>query len=141
MKYRRVIFQGFGLTLANITAILFAFGLYQIVLLFRPVNQRALQTPLAILINIIIFLLWTWLVRRYIKRYSLQKRSEYYLTYFAAGMWNPIIFIPLHYLTQGYLTSFANIIILWIYQVLVNLLVLFAAYWLSSRMSARGEKT
>ena len=135
MKYLRIIFQGFGLALSNIAAILLAFGLYQIVSLFAPVNQRVVQTPLAILINVAIFTLWTWLVWRIYDKFSLQNKSEHYLAYFAAGVWNPILFIPLHYFTQGYLTSFANIIILWIYQVLVNVLVLYAAYWFSSRMS------
>jgi hypothetical protein len=115
-------------------SILIAFGIYQVVLQFLTFNQRALQTPLAIILNIVIFLVWTWLIVRYFSRYSLHKTGEYYLVYFAAGIWNPIIFVPLHYITQGYLTSFGNIIVLWMYQVVVNLPVLFSARWLSNRM-------
>ena len=139
MRYLNIILQSFILTVTNIAAILSAFGIYTIVLQFVAVNQRALQTPLAIILNIALFLVWTWLVVRYLSRYSLQKTSEFYLVYFAAGIWNPIIFIPVHYFTQGYLTSLGNIIVLWMYQVLVNLPVLALARWLSNRMLSGEE--
>ena len=139
MRYLNIILQSFILTVTNIAAILCAFGIYTIVLQFIAVNQRALQTPLAIILNIALFLVWTWLVVRYLSRYSLHKTSEYYLVYFAAGIWNPIIFIPVHYITQGYMTSLGNIIVLWMYQVLVNLPVLALARWLNNRLLSRGE--
>ena len=139
MRYLNIIIQSFVLTVTNIAGILSAFGIYTIVLQFIAVNQRALQTPLAIILNIVLFLVWTWLVVRYLSQYSLQKTSEYYLVYFAAGIWNPIIFVPLHYFTQGYMTSLGNIIVLWLYQVLVNLPVLALARWLGNRMLSRGD--
>jgi hypothetical protein len=113
---------------------LIAFGGYKVILLFRPLNQRAVQTPLAILLNIVLFLVWTWLIVQFFSKYRLQSTIEYYLVYFAAGVWSPIILIAVHFLTQGYMTSFANIIVLWMYQVLVNIPVLAITRWLGNRL-------
>ncbi len=134
MRIIKILLQSLVLTLTNMSAILIAFGGYKVILLFRPLNQRAVQTPLAILLNIVLFLVWTWLIERFFSKYRLQSTLEYYLVYFAAGVWSPIILIAVHYLTQGYMTSFANIIVLWMYQVLVNIPVLAIARWLSNLM-------
>ena len=134
MRTLVILLHSLVLTLTNMGAILMAFGIYQVILLFTPVNQRAVQTPLAIVLNVLIFLGWIWFIDRFFRNYRLNKSSDYYLVYFTAGVWNPIIFIPLHYLTQGYMTSFANIIVLWMYQVLVNVPVLAISRWLSDRL-------
>lgn len=139
MRIIKILLQSLVLTLTNMSAILIAFGGYKVILLFTPVNQRAVQTPLAILLNIVLFLAWTWLIRRYVSKYWLHSTEEYYLVYFAAGVWSPIIFIPVHYLTQGYMTPFANIIVLWMYQVLVNIPVLAMVRWLSNRLQPNFE--
>ena len=55
-------------------------------------------------------------------------KQEFIYIYFAALIWAPVIYIPLHYVTQGYLTSFSNIIALWIFQLPVNLISIIAAY-------------
>ncbi len=52
--------------------------------------------------------------------------------YLLAFLWGPIVFTPLHYLGRGYLTSFANLTGLWLFQLPTNLLVLIAA-WLAAR--------
>ena len=141
MRFLRICLHGLILTSSNIAAILLAFGIYTIVIQFRSVNQRAFQTPAALLINVILFLMWSWFAVRYLKRYSLQGRSDYFLAYFAALLLNPILFIPLHYLTQGYLTSFANIIVFWIYQIPINILILMTSSWSTSRLITEGEST
>ena len=130
----KILLQSLALTLTNIGAILIGFGGYKVILLFRPINQRAVQTPLAILLNIVLFFVWTWLIVQFFSKYRLQSTIEYYLVYFAAGVWSPIILIPVHFLTQGYMTSFANIIVLWMYQVLVNIPVLAITRWLGNRL-------
>lgn len=139
MRYRNILLQSLILTLTNMGAILIAFGIYKLILQIISVNQRAVQTPMAILVNIVLFAFWTWLVIRFCSRYSLHKTGDYYLVYFTAGLWNPIIFIPLHYFTQGYITSFGNIIVLWMYQVIVNLPVLALSWWLSNRLRTGWE--
>lgn len=139
MRYRNILLQSLILTLTNMGAILIAFGIYKLILQIISVNQRAVQTPMAILVNIVLFAFWTWLVIRFCSRHSLHKTGDYYLVYFTAGLWNPIIFIPLHYFTQGYITSFGNIIVLWMYQVIVNLPVLALSWWLSNRLRTGWE--
>lgn len=139
MRFQKILLQSLALTLTNMGAILIAFGIYKLILQITSVNQRAVQTPLAIVLNIVLFALWTGLMIRSYSRYSLNTTGDYYLVYFAAGLWNPIIFIPLHYLTQGYMTSFGNIIVLWMYQVVVNLPVLALSWWMSNRLQTGGE--
>jgi len=40
-------------------------------------------------------------------------------------LWAPLVFVPLHYFTQGYVTSVGNLVALVLYQLPVNLLALF----------------
>lgn len=139
MRYQHIFLQSLVLTLTNMGAILIGFGFYKLFLQVISVNQRSVQTPIAVLVNIFLFAIWTLLVLRFYSRYRLQTIGDYYMVYFAAGVWNPIIFVPLHYITQGYMTSFGNIIVLWMYQVIVNLPVLGLSRWLSNRMQTRSE--
>jgi hypothetical protein len=58
---------------------------------------------------------------------SLHGRAEWFWTYLLALLWTPLIFVPLHSVTQGYLTSFSNIIATWLFQLPTNALALLIA--------------
>jgi len=42
-------------------------------------------------------------------------------------LWAPLVFVPLHYFTQGYLTSIGNLLTLAVYQFPVNAIALYGA--------------
>jgi len=125
----RICFHGLALALLNIAAIIAGFGFYT---LFKPANQIAFQAPVAALLSIAAFAGWAWLLRRWpVKGLLWQNRAELAWVYLAALLWSPLIFVPLHYTTQGYLTAVGNIVATWLFQLPVNLLALLAAGSLS----------
>lgn len=122
MKTFRLLLHSFVLALTNIACIIVGFGIYQ---LFRPVNQIAIQAPSAAFICIVVFSLWSWSVQRLAgQSLSLRGKEELAGTFVLALLWSPTIFIPLHYIGRGYLTSFANIWATWLFQVPTNILAL-----------------
>ena len=124
MKTLRLLLHSFVLALANIACIIVGFGIYQ---LFRPTNQIAIQAPSAAFLCIVVFSLWSWSVWRLTGQIlSLQGKGEFVGTFLLTLLWSPTIFIPLHYIGRGYLTSFANIWATWLFQVPTNILVLLA---------------
>jgi multisubunit Na+/H+ antiporter MnhG subunit len=122
MKILRILLHSFTLAIINICSILAGFGVYQ---LFKSYNQIAIQTPFAALFSIIAFLLWSLIIQRFsLEQLSLHGVKEFVLTFLFALIWSPAIFIPLHYLGRGYLTSFGNIAGLWLFQIPTNFLAL-----------------
>ncbi len=117
--------HGLVLTIINITGVLVGFGAYH---LLKPANQIAIQVPVAATVCIIGFVSWNAFSQRLpFKGLAKPRGGELLWVYLAALLWNPVLFVPLHYLTQGYLTSFGNILGLWLFQIPVNLLAILAA--------------
>jgi hypothetical protein len=124
MKTARLLLHSFLLAVINIGAILIGFSIYR---LFKPPHQVAFQAPVAALLSAAIFLPWSLVLRNLTRgRLSLRSISEMGGTWLLALLWSPVIFIPLHYLGRGYLTSWANIWNLWLFQMPANLV----AVWL-----------
>ncbi len=122
MTLLRVCLHSFVLTITDLGSIILAFGFYSLLRSIMSVNQRVVQGSIAAIFCIIIFSLWSLVVTRLpTKTLSLQGNRELVWTYFSALLWVPVIFIPLHYITQGYFTSFGNIIAIWLFQIPVNL--------------------
>ncbi len=131
MTLLRVCLHSIVLAMTDLGSIILAFGFYSILRSLVTVNQLVLQVPIAVILCIFVFASWSMIVNRLSsKKLSLQGNNDLILTYIAAFLWVPIIFIPLHYFTQGYITSFGNIIAIWLFQVLVNLLAL----WISRKI-------
>ena len=125
MTLLRVSLHSVVLTMMDLGTIILAFGFYSILRSIVTANQRIVQGSFAALLCILIYALLSLAITRLpIKALSLQGNSEMIWTYFAAFLWVPVIFIPLHYFTQGYITSFGNIIAIWLFQIPVNLLAL-----------------
>ena len=125
MALFRIILHGFALSVANIISIIVAFGVYKIL---KTPHQLLVQVPVAVILSIGIFLLWLIVARfplfKFISIKSLKELSWIFLVSLA---WSPIIFIPLHYTSQGYLTGSGNIIALFQFQLPVNVLVILVA--------------
>ena len=108
------------LTLSNLIGILAGFIAYRAI---GEVNQLAVQLPLAVTCSIVIFALWCRLSHTApFHRLALGSRREFAYVFLASLAWNPVVFVPLHYITQGYLTSAGNIVALLFFQVPVNAL-------------------
>jgi hypothetical protein len=124
MKSLRIPLHSFVLAVANIIFIVVGFGIYQ---LLRPTNQIVVQASSATILCIFAFLFWSLSVRRLSGgSLSLVSRGDFRWTYVLALVWGVVIFVPLHYIGRGYLTSFANILGTWFFQVPTNFLALAA---------------
>jgi len=118
----RLLLHSFVLALANIIFIIAGFGIYH---LLKPTNQIAVQAPSAALMCIIAFLLWSLLVRRFCGQDLLfQDKNEFAWAFLMALLWSPVIFVPFHYIARGYLTSFGNMLAIWLFQIPTNFLAL-----------------
>jgi len=53
----------------------------------------------------------------------------------------PAVFVPAHFITQGYLTSFGNIVAVWCFQAPVNAAILLVAWWIAQARHAPGPAT
>ncbi len=124
MKVFRIVVHGLVLTLMNVLSILVGFGIY---VLLKPDNQILLQAPAAALICLTLFTSWGLAVQNLrIGLLSVPRGSEALLVFLAAFVWAPLVFVPLHFLGRGYMTSFGNMVGLWLFQVPTNSLSLLA---------------
>lgn len=108
MRILSICVDSLVLAITNIVAILVGFGAYH---LLKPVNQVAVQVPVAAMVCIIGFVSWRFFTRRLpFKGFAQPGSGELAWVYLAALLWSPILFVPLHYVSQGYLTSIGNIL-------------------------------
>jgi hypothetical protein len=135
MTFARSILHGFALTAVNVGAVLVGFAAYKIL---GVGHQLAVQIAVAVAISVAAFATWYYIVGRVTKgRTTLGSLGAYFWTYAFASGWLPAVFIPLHYVTQGYLTSFANIYNMWLFQAPTNALALAAAAFVVRRFEPR----
>ena len=113
------------MTLTNLGSILLGFAIYYV---SGSKNQIAVQVVSACILSILIFMFWHYLSYRFFRKSVIENKKSLVLVYFLSLVWTPIIFIPLHYITQGYLTSWDNINGVWMFQVPTNALLLLMYY-------------
>ena len=104
-------------------------------------NQVALQLPIAVLLSVGCF--WVWIFSFHVLRLrSLQLASSKDLgtCLVLSFLWAPVVFVPLHYFTQGYLTSIGNLVALAVYQLPVNGLALFGSRLLQQSNPERSPQ-
>lgn len=128
MKTLRVLLSGFILLLANLVGILVGFMAYQVL---RPIKQLIIQLPIAVVLSVLLYLAWVLLIRnlRY-DRLCVRSTGENVMVFVASLVWGPVIYVPLHYFTQGYLTNAENLLALLIFQVPVNASAIAVGAWL-----------
>jgi hypothetical protein len=71
-----------------------------------------------------------------LKDIMLRTKGEFAWAYSSSLLWNPVIFVPFHFLTQGYLTSVGNLVALLLFQLPVNLLAIISAHILTRAVPA-----
>jgi hypothetical protein len=120
-----VILHGLALSVITIFAILAGYAAYVALGLSE---QVAIQVLVAGVLCVAAFALWSFVIHRLsCGKLSLRGLGELGLALVAALVWTPVLFVPLHLVTQGYLTSFGNILSTWLFQVPFNLLALVVA--------------
>jgi hypothetical protein len=137
MKILRICLFGVVLACANIGGVIVGFVVYDLV---KRANQMGIQVPVAAFSSIGAFVAWGWLICHLpFKRLSLQGIDEFLLTYVASLLYFPVIFVPLHYGTQGYFTSIGNILAVLLFQLPVNALAVGGAALVSYSKTARSH--
>jgi hypothetical protein len=138
MALLRILIHSFILCLVNLGAVLAGFAVYEI---SGAAYQLAVQISVAVAISVAAFALWYYLTLRITSgRIALGNFGAYVGTYVLALAWFPVVFVPLHYVTQGYLTSFANIYNMWLFQAPTNAAALVAANFAGRRAAGQYER-
>ena len=103
-------------------------------------NQVWLQLPCAIVLSLVLFAAWVFLLQFLgFRRLQFVGERELVACLAASLLWAPLVFVPLHYFTQGYLTSMGNLVALAGYQLPVNSLALFGLWGI--QRSRAGSST
>jgi len=134
-KIIKIISHSLLLTFLNLGSIIFGFTIYHFL---KPINQLIIQAPVASLSSIILFILWIICIRRFnIKTLIIDRWAELFWIFSISFIWIPAIFVPIHYITQGYLTSFSNILWVWVYQTPTNLvpILIIGKFFLKSKIN------
>lgn len=125
MKLGRALIHGFALAVISIGAIAVGFVVYNAVGLE---DQIAIQTLVAGVVCVAVFALWGYFAHTVTRGdLSLADLKELGIAYAAAFLWMPVLFVPLHFTTQGYMTSIGDILSVWLFQLPFNLLALMVA--------------
>ena len=105
-------------------------------------NQVWLQLPIAIGLSVILFSGWILALRALgFGRLQLVGGNEFGICLGLSVLWAPLVFVPLHYLTQGYLTSIGNLVALALYQVPVNALALLVSAVVQGTIRRKPQQT
>ena len=104
-------------------------------------NQVWLQLPIAVVLSVGCFCAWVLLLRILGWKVLQPAGSKELRACLAVSLlWAPLVFVPLHYFTQGYLTSIGNLVALALYQVPVNTVALFGICILNRPTSEGGPQ-
>lgn len=124
----RILLHGFFLISTNLFSVMIAFVIVRVALLNE---EKIVQSSLALVINIGIY----WLVYKVMSRIQddfmrIDNFSMFAIILLVSLALLPAIFYPMHYLTQGYWSSFDNLLVTWPFQLIVNGLCLVMNYFL-----------
>ncbi len=126
MKTLRIAVYGLVLLFANLAGVFIGFLAYHAL---DAKDQIGIQVPVAALISILLYVAWVLILRSLpFKNLMLQETREHVLVGPCSLFWNPVVFIPLHYFTQGYVSSGGNIVALAAFQIPVNAIAILVAW-------------
>jgi hypothetical protein len=138
MKAVRVGLHSFVLAVADIAGI--GGGAIAAFRVLGVPNQVWLQLPIAVVVSVVSFSAWILLLQvPGLRRLQLVGPTELRACWVGALLWAPLVFVPLHYFTQGYLTSIGNLVALALYQLPVNALAVFGSSILQSTFAKRCQ--
>ncbi|MDH4338394.1 MAG: hypothetical protein OEX18_14065 [Candidatus Krumholzibacteria bacterium] len=118
------VIHGFVLALINLASILVGFAVFT---LSGSGHQVAVQVPVALLGTVAGFAAWLWLVRRSRLGWDRTRLRQRAAVFVLAFLGAAVVFIPLHFFTQGYVTAWSNVTALWAFQAPANLLAMLVA--------------
>ena len=131
MRILRVGIHGAVLAVGCLASILVGFGFYHLLRMNWSVNQLMIQVPVAVLSMILGFTAWYLVISRTsLQRFRLVGWGEFIAVYVVSLAITPLIFLPLHYLTQGYISSVDNLLSILYFQLPTNLIALLTAIYL-----------
>ena len=132
IKILRVGLHGVVLAVGCLASILVGFGIYHLLRTTWPVEQLLIQAPVAMLTLIMGFTAWYLVISRIplLQRFRLVGWGEFIAVYIVSLTFTPLIFLPLHYLTQGYISSMDNILSILYFQIPTNFITLLAAIYM-----------
>jgi len=137
MKIFRVGLNSLALVMADLAGI--AGGAVLAFRLTGLANQVMVQVPMAAVLSVGFFCVWRLSLRALrFRRLQLAGLNELGMCWVSSFLCAPLVFIPVHYFTQGYVTGVSNLLALALYQLPVNLLTLFGPTILKELN--RGEK-
>lgn len=130
MKILIIILHSIILALINLISIVFGFGIYHF---FRQYDQLAIQVPIAVVFSIIVFITWIVIIKsKKISRLFPEDWLQFLIIFILSLVWAPVIFMPVHFISQGYFTSFGNIFWTWVFQIPANFGILLISYFIIS---------
>lgn len=132
-KTLRILAHGLVLTLANLGGVVLGFVVFYRILVHERIP---LQLGTAAGFTVLAFLVWRYLVGRLAPHFWLVGRDEFAWAYVVAPIWTAVVFVPVHYVLTGYVTSPANILMVCAFQFPANALALLAAGALARRRCA-----
>ena len=134
----RVLFHGFLLFGGNLAGIVTGFVAWR---LLGGGGQLVVQVPVALLGSLSLYLLGAGLAHRVSRGLlSLRGPAECWGAFVAALIWGPLVFVPLHFFTQGYPTSPANLAALALFQLAANGPVLLLGRWVQLRFAENPKE-
>ena len=124
----RILLHGFFLISANLFSIMAAFAIIQVV---SAGPDKFFQASIALIINVgvylVVYMLMSGIQKEIMKIDNFSMLGVILLISLALL---PAIFYPLHYLTQGYWSSFDNLLATWPFQLIVNGLCLVLNFYI-----------
>lgn len=126
----RILLHGFFLVSTNLFSVMAAF--VAVKMLSLP-TERIIQSSIALVINVIIYIVVFRIMAGIQKGIMGLDNFSMMITVLLISLaLLPAVFYPLHYLTQGYWSSFNNLMATWPFQLLVNGICLVLNYFIFS---------
>lgn len=130
MKIARVLYHGLAVTLIDLGCILIGYAVWWVLRQMGAVTSQLLVQAASagfLILTAVAFWIELFPIARW-KPMHLRSGLEYWLVLPASLLWFPVLFYPLHFMTQGYMSKFENVLAVWAFQLPVNALALWAAY-------------
>jgi hypothetical protein len=138
----RVLVHALVLAASNICAVLAGFVAY---VLSGRAGQLGIQIPVAIAMTLVLFAVWSLVTQRGAwTGLRFERSAEGLWVYLAAFPWAAVLFLAVHYATQGYLTSWRNVAMLAGFQAVVNVVAVLVGLGMAGQapysQGARGTR-
>lgn len=133
----RILLHAFFLISLNLFAIIGAFVFMQ---MSGIEADKMIQSAVALIINLVIYIVVFRIMAGVQKDImAIDNLSMFIIILLVSLALLPSVFYPMHYLTQGYWSTFDNILATWPYQLVVNGLCLTLNYFIFSRSKVKQQ--